>query len=360
MKFITLLSVTLWTLLVAGAALANAQRTTIINLPSAPKWQMEKSQNVSLSDVESWGVETAVDHEYGVKKIEIRTYRQGPQSVQAMVEVTPDPSSAYGLLTFYQNETMKPERGMKLTVTGPKQALMARGPFFVRVQRPAKPKMSEEDFRSVLIAIAGAEPSADAMALLPPSLPTKDRVHCSEKYVLGPVAAKQALPSFPVNLVGFHQGAELEAAAYRWNGHRATLLLLSYPTPQIAHLHYAALMHAAGLNQKSGPGALYGKTKGTYILVVQNAQSKAFATSLMSRLTIKEEFSWDQPPPGKPVTVQMLYLIVGNILLVTFLAVLAILTGVLLVFSRRIAAKIFPHSDWARAYEDSIIQLNLK
>ena len=108
MKFITLLRMTFWAILASSAALAGAQRTTMVNLASLPKWQLQKSQNVSLNDVRAWGVEPSVDREYGVTKVEIRTYSKDDQSVQAVVEKAADPSSAYGLLTFYQNESMKP------------------------------------------------------------------------------------------------------------------------------------------------------------------------------------------------------------------------------------------------------------
>lgn len=360
MRSIILLSISFWVILLPSIALAKTQRTTFLNLAPMPKWQLEKSQNVSLSDVSQWGVEPAVDLEYGVRKIEIRTYRKDNQTLQVVVEKATDPSSAYGLLTFYQNESMVSEKGMKLTAVGPDQALMARGRFFVRVLRPSNPKMSDQDFRSALISIAGAAPSANSMALLPPSLPQEGLIPGSVKYVLGPVAAQRSIPSLPAKLVGFQQGAELEAGTYRQNGQKITLILISYPTLQITHLRYSAMAHILDINQKTGPSALYGKMKGTYVLLVQHADSKSVANRLMNRLTIEQQISWDQPPPGKPVTVQVVHLILGNILLVILLAGMAIFGGILLVFSRRIAAKLFPHSDWARAYEDSIIRLNLK
>jgi hypothetical protein len=247
---------------------------------------------------------------------------------------------------------------MKLAVLGPEQALMARGTFFVRVMRPSK--MSGEDFRSALIAIAGAAPSADNLALLPPSLPPQGIIQGSQRYVLGPVALQRAVPSLPADLVGFQQGAELQAAEYQSNGQPVTLIFISYPTSPIAHARYAAMEQKLSVNQKSGAGAIYGKLQQSYVLLVQNAQSKEVASSLMSRLRIEQQVSWDQAPPGKPVTVQMAHLILGNIMLVLFLVGLAVLAGVLLFVSRKMAARWFPHSDWARGYEDSIIRLNLK
>jgi hypothetical protein len=358
MKSITRLSITLWAILGLSAALAGAQRTTIVNLASLPEWQVQKSQNVSLNDVRQWGVQPDVDREYGVTRVEIRTYAKGKQTIETVVEKTPDPSSAYGLLTFYDNEKMKAEKGMKLTVIGPEQGLMARGAFFVRALRP--PPMPEDDFRSAMIAIAGASPSEDSLALLPPSLPSAAMIPGSHKYILGPVVMQRDLPALPANLVGFQMGAELQSAAYRLNGKPVTLIFISYPTNAIAHKQFAAFETSLGVNQKSGTEAIYGKQKSSYVLLVQDAQSKELAVRLMSALKIEQQVSWDQPPPGKPVTVQMVHLLMGNILLVLFLVGMAVLGGVLLFASRKIAVRWFPHSDWACGYEDSIIRLNLK
>jgi Family of unknown function (DUF6599) len=358
MKSITHFSIAFWVLLAWNPALVAAQRTTIVNLASLPEWQVRESRNVSLNDVRQWGVQPLVDREYGVTKVETRTYGKANQTLQAVVETTPDPSSAYGLLTYYQNESMKPGRGMKLAVIGSEQAMLARGAFFVRVMRPSK--MPEKNFRSAVVAIGGAAPSGNSMALLPPSLPPQGIILGSHKYVMGPVAMKRAVPSIPPNLVGFQMGAELQIADYQLNGRPVTLVFISYPTSSIARMRFAELQKDLDVNQKSGHGAVFGKLVRSYVLLVQNAQTKEVAQRLMSRLSFEEQVSWDQRPPGKPVTVQMFELIVGNIILCLLLVGLAVFGGFLLFATRRMAARWFPHSDWARGYEDSIIRLNLK
>lgn len=358
MRFLTLLSMAFWGVVASCVIMAGAQHQTIVNLATLPNWQVAKSQSVDLNSVRQWNVQPKVDFEYGVSRAEIRTYTQDNQSIQTLVEKTPDPSSAYGLLTFYQNESMKPIKGMKLTMMAPKQALLARGKFFVRALRPSG--MSEADYRSALIDIAGASPSSGDMALLPPAMPPRGIITGSVKYILGPVALQRTFPSIPANLVGFNLGAELESAKYQHYGHALTLILISYPTYRIARARYASMQKSLDVNQKSGPGAIYGKIQNSYVLLTQDTQTKEVADQLMSRISIKQVVSWDQPPPGKPVTVQVVNLILGNIFLVLLLAGFAVLGGLAVCFSRRIAAHWFPHSDWANSYEDSIIRLNLK
>jgi len=358
MKYLAFVSISLGALLAAGISIRAQRHATFVDLVSQPRWQMESSQTLNLKDVRQWGGEPSVDQEYGVKSVEIRTYREGDRKAQAVVEETPDPSSAYGLLTFYQNETMTPAEGMKLAVVSPQQGTMARGTAFVRVLRPAK--MSDKDFHALLLSIGGTAPSARSMVLLPPSLPVKGIIPGSEKYVIGPIAANRALPLFRTDLVGFQQGAELQAAAYQEDGERVNFFLISYPTSQIANMRFRALTHLLGVNEASGQGSLYGKLKGTYVLLVQNATSQKLASQLMDRLSVSQEVSWNAPYPGKPITVQVFHMLVGNILLVLILVSMAVVTGILFFISRRLAAKWFPQSQWARGYEDSIIRLNLK
>jgi len=358
MKSLTSLCAFVGAVFLASVSLAAQQNATFVDLVSQPRWQMESSQTVNINGVRQWGGEPAVDREYGVKAVEIRTYREGKKSAQAVVEEAPDPSSAYGLFTFYQNETMTPAKGMTLAVVAPEQGYLARGTAFVRVLRPAK--MSDKDFHALLLSIGGASPSAQTMALLPPPLPLKGIVPGSEKYVLGPLAASRALSFFRTDLVGFQQGAELQAATYQIEGQRVNFFLIGYPTLQIANSRYRALTHLLGVNQGSGSGSLYGKLKGTYLLMVQNAPSLAVAGKLMDRLSVSQELSWNEPAPGKPIAVQMVHLILGNILLVLVLIAMAVVTGILFFIAQRLAARWFPQSQWAHGYEDSIIRLNLK
>jgi Family of unknown function (DUF6599) len=358
MRLFTFLSIFLWALFPASVSLTAQRHATFIDLVSKPRWQMETSQTVNLNEVRHWGGEPAVDREYGVKSVEIRTYREGRERAQAIVEDAPDPSSAYGLFTFYQNRTMIPAKGMKLAVVAATQGYMARGTAFVRVLRPAK--MADNDFNALLLSIGGTSPSTQALNLLPPPLPAKDIVPGSEKYVLGPVAAGRAIPYFRTDLVGFQQGAELQAAAYQENGQNVNFFLISYPTSQIANLRYRALTHLLGINEGNGPDSLRGKLKGSYVVLVQNAPSLEVANQLMDRLTVSQVVSWNEPAPGKPITLQVFHLILGNILLVLALIAMAMIAGVLFFISRRLAAKWFPQSDWAQGYEGSIIRLNLK
>jgi len=350
--------------LVLAPPFAVAQERSVVPLIPAANWRLAGSQKVELDAISKWGGDPAIEHEYGVTSLTERTYQLDSHKAEAILEETPDASSAYGLLTFYQNETMSPHKSMGLTVLGPRGALLVRGRVFVRVARPDEYPLSDSDFHALLIFIGGMRPASETVVGLPAPLPAAGRVPCSEKYLLGPDATRRILPSFPADLVGFAQGAEVQAATYRTGQSpisQVQLLLISYPNPQIARERFASIASSLHLNQNRGSESSYGTRLGALILVVLNSPSRAIADALLSEFKVSQHVSWDQPYPGQePVVVQMARLVLGNMLLVLILVIFAVVGGVLVFVFKRLTAKWFPEASWAHQDEGQIISLGLK
>ncbi len=212
-----------------------AQDRSVVPLIPAANWRVVGSQKVELNAIGKWGGDPTIEREYGVTSLTERTYQLDSHKARAILEETPDASSAYGLLTFYQTEAMSPDKSMGLTVLGPRGALLARGRVFVRVARLDEYPLSDSDFHALLIFIGGMRFASATTLGLPAPLPQGDRVLCSEKYLLGLDAARRVLPSFPAELIGFTQGAEVQAASYSIGpaeSPHARLLVISYPNPR--------------------------------------------------------------------------------------------------------------------------------
>ncbi len=339
-----------------------AQKPSVIPLIPTGNWRLVSSQKVELNAVQEWGSDLAIEREYGVKSVIERAYDLDGNGAKVLLEQATDASSAYGLLTFYQTEMMKPEKDLPLTVSGSQGALMARGPFFMRVARPGNYPLSDADFRTLLVLLGGMRSSAETTASLPQPLPSRGLVPCSEKYLLGLEAARRVLPSFPTDLIGFAQGAEAQVASYRTGptgSTRASLLLVNYPTPQIARIRFGAMGKFLDLNRNRGADSLYGKRQGSFVLIVLNSDLQATATKLLEQFTVSEQVSWDQRyPSNKPITLQVLELILANMMLVMILVGFGVVGGVLIFVFKRLAAKWFPQSPWAHP-EEEIIRLKL-
>jgi hypothetical protein len=350
--------------LVLAPPLVVAQEHSVVPLIPAANWRLVGSQKVELDAISKWGGDPAIELEYGVKSLTERTYQLDSHRAEAILEETPDASSAYGLLTFYQNETMSPDKSMGLTVLGPRGALLARGRVFIRVARPDEYPLSDSDFHALLIFIGGIRSASETTVGLPAPLPAVGRVPCSEKYLLGPAAARRILPSFPAELIGFEQGAEVQTASYLTGpgaSPREFLLLFSYPNPQIARERFGSMESSFRLNQNHAGEASYGTRQGALILVVLNSPSRAAANGLLSEFKVSQQVSWDQRyPDQEPVVVQMAKLVLGNMLLVLILVIFAVVGGVLVFVFKRLTAKWFPKASWANREDGQIIILSLK
>ena len=92
-----------------------------------------------------------------------------------------------------------------------------------------------------------------------------------------------------------------------------------------------------------------------------NADNQADATKLLDQFKVTDQLSWDEKYPGdKTVGRQFFELILGNVLLSLGLAGAGVAGGLLLVFSRRVAARFFPTWQWGHPEGDHLIRLNLE
>jgi hypothetical protein len=327
----------------------------------AADWRQVDSQPLPLNAINQYGGEPAVEKEYGVKALELRTYQLGKKHVQVVVEPATDATAAYGLLTFYQAQAMTQENGVELAVRDDHETLMARGSNFIRFLRSKEPLPSESDYQALLVFVGGTKPSAAASKSLPPPMPEKGLIPGSEKYLLGLEAAKRVLPGFRTDLIGFEQAAEVQLGQYQTGKGTAILISISYPTPKIARVRFGALTNFLQLNKDQGPASIYGVRHGSYVFLALNAGSQETATSLLDLFQVTQGVSWDQKyVTERSFTLQLVHMVLAIFLLTAFLIAACVLVGVLFFLSRRLAAKFFPDSQWGRTDDDQLIRLNLK
>jgi len=328
-------------------------------LPAAD-WRQADSRPMPLAAVAQYGGDPAVEQEYGVKALELRTYRLGKTQSQVIVEVSPDPTSAYGLLTFYETPLMAPEKGVELAVGDANQTLMARGNNFLRFLRNKDAPLSPSDFQALLTFVGGSKVPASMAKSLPRPMPADGLVPGSEKYVMGLEAAKRVLPSFRTDLIGFDQSAEVQLGEYRSGKGTSTLLSISYPNPQIARVRFGALSNFMGLNQDRGENSSFGRREGSYVFLVLNAHDAKSASALMDQFKVATIITWDKPyVTERSFTLQLIHMFLSIFALTAILIGACIVAGLLFFLSRRIASKFFPNAQWGKTDEDQLIRLNL-
>jgi len=333
---------------------------TIPTVPAA-NWHQEEAQRLPLSAVSQFGGEAVIEQEYGVATLELRTYGFGKVRARVVVEPTPDATSAYGLLTFYQKGSMLPEKGMELAFSDADGTLMARGKNFIRFLRDKDSPLSVNDYQALLVFVGGTKPSADPIATLPAPMPGQNLVPGSEKYCIGNEAAKRLLPSFRTDLMGFDQGAEVQIGQYKTSKGLSTVVAISYPTPHIARIRLGAMTSLLGLDQNRGADSMYGRRQGSFVFLVLGAENPEIATALLDQFHVAEGVSWDQRYPGdKSFTLQLVQMILAIVILTAFLIGVCLLAGVIHFLSRRLAARFLPGWQWGHPDDDQLIRLNLK
>ncbi len=353
--------VLLLAILPATPLLFSAQKVSITPLVPAANWQLVATNKLGVNEIKNYGGDPTIESEYGVKSCELRTYQLDSARVEVVLEPAADVTNAFGLFSYYQNESMHPEKGIQLAMTGADVSLMARGRSFLRFLRPKGQHLSENQLRALLIFVGGTRPAPDSLVQLPPALPSSGLIRGSEKYILGPEVARRVLPNFRADLIGFDQGAELQVGEYLVGNSRSTIMEVDYPTPQIARTRFGAMTDLLGLNQDRGANTLYARREGSFIFVVLKSDNKLAATKLLDQFNVNRQLSWDEKYPGnKSITRQLFELIMGNVFLCIILAGAGIGGGVLIVISRRVAAKLFPDLQWGHPEADQLIRLNLQ
>lgn len=365
----------LWACFIAPIALV-AQRPSVVELVPTEAWQLSNSENLDVEAVGAWGGQPEIEKEYGVQSIEHQTYFLKDQSgvrgenasmakskrADVILEPASDPSAAYGLLTFYQTKDMVPAAGMRFVLESPGQNLMVRGHTFIRVivSSPSAENVSSTELLELLKSLGANRPPAPDLVYLRGILPRAGLVPGSDKYFLGPRAVQQILPGFPASLIGFSQGAEAQLGMYSEGKQSVTILLITYPTPQIARIRFGSLQEQLGIGQERGVSTVYGKQTGSYVVLGLNSDPPQFAEKFVNEFTSSEQVTENVPRPGSEHVVgDMMRLVVANLIFSFILAGLACGGGILFFLIMIAARKWFPQTIFGQPDEATIIRLRL-
>ncbi len=162
-------------------------------------------------------------------------------------------------------------------------------------------------------------------------LPTKGLEPNSQRYVLGPVTLAAGVPEIPPALAVFELGTEGQVATYRNPSGPEKLVLLSFPTPQLARKQAGELEKLPGVVvRRAGP----------IVAVVPGAKDTAAANALVRQINYQATVNWDEKP--KPiVTAQgVAKMILAILELAGFLIVFCALAGFAFAGYRLLARKL--------------------
>jgi hypothetical protein len=332
----------------------------IKGVPILPKefggWHLLGSAPSSMDPRMADSVNASLLKEYGFTDIESGTYgRDDGRKLSVKVARFADASGAYGAFTYYKMPQMLNEKIGDQAASLNERVLFYRGNLLVDAVFDRLTAMSAAELRELADSLPLAGGSSRNLPGLPAYLPHQSYEKNSAKYVEGPVALARVNAPLPAALVDFNAGAEVVLGNYQSSGGDATLMLISYPTPQIAAEHLRRIEatqqpppNSAG--QGGSPpllqiGPLFARRTGPIVVVAAGPISKSEAQSLVASVNYEADVTWNENTyMSKKDNIGVLVwnaLILSGILMLFGLAIGLAFGGVRVLISRFFPQKIF-------------------
>ncbi len=294
--------------------------------------------------------------EYGFTQAETATYtRPDGRKLTVKAAQFKDATGAYGAYTFYRQPAMHSEQIGTKAASANERTLFFRSNVLVDATFDHVTGMSAAELRELAASLPAAKGQNDNLPSLPQYLPKQNAVDNSARYILGPQAL--AALGAPVNAeqIEFKYEPEILDQQYSLPDGLVTLMLLLYPTPQIAGDRLRALEAVA----KGNPGALAVRRTGPILVVASGTVDNSDARALLGSVNYEANVTWDEAT-SLPKRDNIGNLIVGIFGLIGILLLIMLIFGVFFGGFRLVMARMFPNRVFNRPENMDIIQLHLR
>jgi hypothetical protein len=329
-------------------------------------WQMQGSPQTSTDPAVADPANAAVLKEYRFSDLASSTYtREDGRTLKIRAARFADASGAFGAYTFYLQPGMAKEQIGDQAASSGQRVLFYRGHVLVDAQFSQESAMSVAQLRE----LAGALPRPGGNSGNLPSfiefMPHRDYIANTQKYVMGPAALSAQAPPISADLVDFNASAEVSLAHYNTSSGEATLMLISYPTPQLAaeHLRRIDAAHQMaqpqpGVSNVGIAGAFLDKRTGPIVAIATGPASDSDTRSLLGMVNWEASVTWNTPTDNQQA--RDLYKLVLNIVVLCgILGGLAIVAGVAFGGIRILMKRWYPDKVFDRPEQMEFISLRL-
>jgi Family of unknown function (DUF6599) len=296
----------------------------------------------------------AVLNEYGFTEAQTATYsRPDGRKLTVKAAQFKDATGAYGAFTFYRDPAMKSEQIGTKSASANQRILFFRSNVLVDAAFDRVTGMSAAELRDLAGMLPEAKGQAGNLPNLPEYLPKQDAMENSAKYILGPQALAATRTPLPAELVGFRWEPEILSQNYSTPDGPVTLMLVEYPTPQIAIERLRAF--ESSTNSASNLAA---RRTGPILVVESGNIGSSDAKSLLNSVNYEAEVTWNE------ATSMSKRDNIGNLLLAVFgligiLLLIGVIFGVFLGGVRVLLTRYFPGTVFDLPENVEILQLHI-
>jgi len=329
-------------------------------------WQISGGDHKSADPMAADPVNVGALKEFGFTDLETATYlREDGRKLTIKAARFTDVSGAFGAFTFYRVPEMIVETIGDQGASANERVLFQRGNVLVDAVFSKLSVMSAAELRELSDALPMPAREARGLPSLPTYLPKQSLVNNTTKYVLGPVSLQGAGSPIPAQFVDFNAGAEVVLATYKSSGGDATLMLISYPTPQMAAEHMRRLdatRPSAG-QQAGGPTIVsiepfFDRRTGPILAIASGPLSQSEAKSLLASVNYDADVTWNENTHFTKRD-NLANLLVNIIILCGILIGLALVAGVAFGGARVLIRRYLPDRVFDRSGDMEFISLHL-
>ena len=345
---------------------AAAAKSTSILPQNFAGWQVQGTAQTSGDAGIADPANAAILKEFAFSDFASATYRRDDgRTLKVRAARFADASGAFGAYTFYLQPNMSKEQIGDQAASLNSRVLFYRGHVLVDAAFSGLSAMSAAELRELAGVLP--RPSGNA-ANLPPILafmPHRGYVANTEKYALGPLAFAALSSPITAQLVDFTASAEVTTGKYTSPGGQASLMLIEYPTPQLAAEHLRridavrqAAPPQAGVAAIENGGAFFDKRTGPIIAIAAGPLSESDANALLGLVNYEANVTWNENTYlDKNNNVGTL--LVNVIILCFVLGAIAIVAGVGFGGIRILVKRFFPNKVFDRPEHMEFISLHL-
>jgi uncharacterized protein DUF6599 len=356
MKFPRLLTALFLLWCALPARLFAAPRAAQILPQDFAGWQIAKPAETSKDPSVADSVNAGLLKEFGFTDFERAVYaRDDGRKLTIKAARFQDATGAYGALAFYRTAEMETQdigdRGYSLN----NRVLFYHGNILIDAVFQQLSEMSAAELRELSTDLPRPAGGEVNLPELPAYLPKQGAVKNTERYVEGPIGLGDSNVPVPAQYVDFSKRAEVALQNYSLAGSTETLMLIGYPTPQIAAAQLEQMQQAQASHQLDEQ--IRFRRTGPLLAIVSGPASDSAARSLLAAVNYDANVTWNERTPNKRDNVAAL--IVGIIILAAIIGGISIITGLAYGGFRLAVKRFFPDRVFDRPEQVEFIALHL-
>ncbi len=327
-------------------------------LESQSVWSLDAGQGVTTLDSRAIlraSKDAAILLEYGFSSLtQAKLSKTGHGSLQIDLYEMIDSVAAFGIFSWYQPPSATNHPGLgNSSWESTTQLTFQQDRYVVVLACPEPISEFRNSVTQLAISISSSLPKEFSAPMVVKKLPTGSRIENSERFIMGPVAFSRLFPNLTGDSFGLSTGAEAALADYAKSGENARLLLIFYPTQQLAKKFLK--LGYADLSGRYPNQSIFYKRDGSLVTLAITQGSPSFATSLLEEVSYVSLVTLDPKtePPNIARVMLNIFIFCGIMLAMT------LVVGILFGFVRVLLSRLFPGRFFDKPKNVAVIRLNL-